>query len=88
MTKKEKDEYFGTIDWKTTSIAKAAKDAGISHAAAYARWKRSGAAVKPPRKHSWATVDWSQRTGDIAADLGVSPSAVSAARRKHAPETI
>lgn len=88
MTRKERTEYFATVDWKTTSVAKAAKEMGITYAAALGRLKRSGITIKPPRKYPWATVDWSQRTGDIAAALNVSASAVSKARRKHAPETI
>jgi hypothetical protein len=88
MTRKERDEYFATIDWAKTSVKQAASEAEVSYAAAYARWKRSGTTVKPPRKYQWGTVDWGMRTSDIAVLMGTSASAVSSARRKHAPETI
>jgi hypothetical protein len=86
MTKKERDEYFATIDWTKTSIATAAKETGMQYMGAYQRWKKSGG-PKPPRKHIWSTVDWSLRTIDIAAQLGIKPTTVSMARKKFAPET-
>lgn len=87
MTKAERDAYFADVDWAKTSVRQAANDTGMSYPGVYLRWKRSGSTTKPPKKHAWHTVDWSLKTSDIAAQLGIKSAGVSAARKKYAPET-
>jgi len=38
--------------------------------------------------HRWSSIDWSRPSSDIAHQLGVTLSAVSKARKKHAPHTL
>jgi hypothetical protein len=39
-------------------------------------------------KHDWAGIDWSRHTGEIARQMRVHESIVSAARRRYAPHTV
>ena len=41
------------------------------------------------RKYEWESIDWTLKNSEIAEKLGgINPNNVSAARKKHAPETL
>lgn len=61
-------------------------DQGTMQIAYYQQRTRLPAAPVASSGHAgvdWSTVDWSQRNADLARELGITPSAVGAARKRH-----
>ena len=73
----------------TKTAAELAVEHGVTRATIYHNAYKLGIKLaKPLKKHDWSRVDWKQRTGHIAAQMGMMPQQVVRARHRHAPWSV